>query len=157
MSGTWPTYRAALKARLNGLTITSPNSETLTAFEYPVGRQLVAAWPYAFVVPTGESITRESGGDRVMTKDVRVRIMIATAGSAEGGSGMEDLTKRYDAWKESLKDALDAGVGMDGTADIYALVQEFGDLAAFDDMDTGWGFEMTLEGAQLSESKMFSA
>lgn len=157
MSGTWPTFRAALKAQLDGSTVTAPNAETLKAFEYPPGRQTNAVFPYAFVIPTGETVTRESGGDRVTTKDVRVRVLLAPAGSAEGGSGMEDLAKRYDSWKESLKNALDDAVGMDGTADIYALEQTFGDLAFFDDMDTGWGFEMGLGTMQLSETKTFSA
>jgi len=158
MTGTWPTARAAIKAQLHGLTISSPNSETLTALEYPPGgRQDAGLFPYAYVVPTGETVTRESGGERVTVKDIRVRVMLAAAGGTEGGPGMEDLAKRYDAWKESLKDALDDSVALGGNADIYATEQVFDGLGPFDDIDRGWGFEMTLGTMQLSESKTFSA
>ena len=78
-------------------------------------------------------------------------VMLAPRGQS---SDMESLHKRYDAWKEALKDALDDAVAADGNADVF-LTQEFGDLAFFEDVDVGWGFDMTFGELQLSETKTF--
>lgn len=157
MTGTWPLARAALQAQLNAITITSPNAETMVALEYaPGGRQDAVTFPYCFPEPNGHTVTRESGGDRVGVKDVIIRVMLAPRGGVEGGEGMEMLHKRYDAWCVSLTDALDDAVAMDATVDIYGLDQQFGPLGAFDDIDAGWGFDMTIGMMQWSESKTFS-
>lgn len=157
MTGTWALARAALKAQLNGVTISSPHAETLTALEYaPGGRQDVLTFPYCFPAPNGHTETRETGGERVGRKDVVVRVMLSPRGGVEGGEGMETLHKRYDAWCVALGDALDDAVTMDGTADIYALEQEYGPLWPFDDIDAGWGFDLSLGQMQWSGAKTFT-
>jgi hypothetical protein len=157
MTGTWPLARAALAAQLDGITVSSPNAETLRALEFaPGGRQDVGLYPYCYPEPNGHTVTRETGGDRIGVKNVVMRVMLAPTGSVAGGEGMETLHKRYDAWCVSLTDALDDAVAMDATVDIYGLDQQFGPLGLFDDIDAGWGFDMTLGTMQWSESKTFS-
>ncbi|CAB4166851.1 hypothetical protein UFOVP1383_32 [uncultured Caudovirales phage] len=154
MAGTWPTARAALKAQLDGVTasVAGHEAETLDALEYaPGGRQDAQEWPYGFFLPVGEVVTREPGNQRITTKSPVFRVMLAPRGQS---SDMESLHKRYDAWKEALKDALDDAVAADGNADVF-LTQEFGDLAFFEDVDVGWGFDMTFGELQLSETKTF--
>lgn len=157
MSGTWPTARAAIKAQLNGVTWdlgASYDTATLTAFEYAVpGRQDAVNWPYAFVMPAEQRVRREPGGQRLTDIDAVVRVMLAPKGQSES---MEYLQTQYDAAVEALKDALDDGVALDGTADIF-LEQVFGGLVMYvpGDLDEGWGFEMTLAGIQISETKTF--
>ena len=158
MTGTYALARAALKAQLNGVTISSPNSETLTAYEYaPGGRQDAQTFPYCFPLPNGHTVQRDSGGDLVGRKDVIVRVMLAPRGGVEGGEGMETLHTRYDAWCLALTTALNDAVAMDGTVDIFGIEQQFGPLGLFDDIDAGWGFEMTLGTMQWSEAATFSA
>ena len=158
MTGSWALARAALKAQLDGVTITAPNTETLTAYEYaPGGRQDAQTFPYCFPLPNGHTVTRESGGDRVGRKDVIVRVMLAPKGGVEGGEGMETLHARYDAWCLALTTALDDAITIDGTVDIFGLDQQFGPLGLFDDIDAGWGFEMTLGTMQWSGAATFSA
>jgi len=154
MAGTWPTARAAIKAQLHGVTWTPAGFATseLTAFEYAVpGRQDAVNWPYAFIMPTEQRVRREPGGQRMTDIDAVVRVMLAPAGQSDN---IESLQTQYDAAVEALKDALDDGVALDGTADIF-LEQVFAGLVLFDDIDKGWGFEMTLEGIQISETKTF--
>ena len=158
MTGTWALARAALKAQLNGVTISSPNSETLTAYEYaPGGRQDAQTFPYCFPLPNGHTVQRDSGGDLVGRKDVIVRVMLSARGSVEGGEGMETLHTRYDAWCLALTTALDDAIAMDGTVDIFGIDQQFGPLGLFDDIDAGWGMEMTLGTMQWSGAATFSA
>lgn len=158
MTGSWALARAALKAQLDGVTITAPNTETLTAYEYaPGGRQDAQTFPYCFPLPNGHTVTRESGGDRVGRKDVIVRVMLAPKGGVEGGEGMETLHARYDAWCLALTTALDDAITIDGTVDIFGLDQQFGPLGLFDDIDAGWGFEMTLGTMQWSGAATFTA
>lgn len=143
--------------QLDAITITSPQAETMKALEYaPGGRQDAQTFPYCFPEPNGHIVQRESGGDRVGIKDVVMRVMLAPRGGVEGGEGMETLHKRYDAWCVSLADALDDAVAIDATVDIYGLDQQFGPLGLFDDIDAGWGFNMTLGTMQWSEAKTFS-
>lgn len=157
MTGTWPLARAALKAQLDGTEIQAPAVERLLALEYaPGGRQDATTFPYCFPEPNGHTITRETGGDRVGVKDIIIRVMLAPRGAPQGVGAVEGLHERYDAWCVALADALDDAVALDATADIYALTQEFGPLGQFDDIDAGWGFEMTLGTMQWSEAKTFS-
>lgn len=153
MSGTWPTARAAIKNQCNGVTWdlgASHDTATLTAYEYAAaGRQDAVNWPYAFIMPTEQRVRREPGGQRITDIDAVVRVMIAPKG--QSGS-MEYLQTQYDAAVESLKDALDDGVALDGNADIFDE-QSFGGLSLYDDLDEGWGFEMTIDGIQISETK----
>lgn len=149
MSGTWATARAAVQAQCNGVTVSSPYSETLTAYEYaPGGRQDLVAWPYAFPLPTGRRVRHEPGEQRYTTADLVVRVMLAPVGAID----MEELHKRYDAWCVALADAFDDALAFDNTVDQW-LEQVFGPLVLFEDIDRGWGFDMTFEGVELSETK----
>ncbi len=158
MAGSWAAFRAALKAQLNGVTIdlgASYDAETMTALEYAAaGRQDAGNWPYCFILPRGRRVSREAGGDRVSTVEAAVRVMLAPRGSSEN---IEYLQQRYDAWCDALADALDDAVAMDGSADIAAHEQLMGPLELYDDLDDGWGFEMTLPAVKYSEAKTFSA
>lgn len=158
MAGTWATFRAALKAQLNGVTIdlgADYDAETLKAYEYAApGRQDAVNWPYCVIMPNGRSVTRESGGDRVTTVPVTVLVMLAPSGAVDSP---ELLQTRYDAWCDALADALDDAISMDGTSDIAAHIQTFGDLQPIKSIDEGWGFEMILPSVQISEAKSFSA
>ena len=158
MSGTWPTFRAALKAQLNGVTVdlgASYDAETMMALEYAApGRQDASNWPYCVVLPEGRHLTRESGGDRVTTVPVTVLVMLAPFGASDN---QEYLQQRYDAWCDALSDALDDAISMDGTSDIAAHVQDFGRLEQIMSVDEGWGFELILPEVQISEAKTFSA
>lgn len=151
----WPTARAAIASELTGLTtaVSGLRPETLTAYEYaPAGRQDVSVWPYAFVLPTAQSVSRGANGLRISERDVQVRVMLAPVGESQD---MESLHKQYDAWVESLKDALDGAVTFGGAA-IFGM-QEFGALALFEDIDHGWGFQLTLGTVRIHEAKTFTA
>lgn len=155
MSGTWAAARAALAAQLNGVTFdlgADYAAETLKAYENAAaGRQDAVNWPYAFIMPGEQRVTREPGGQRLSEIDAVVRVMLAPLGQSDS---MEVIQQRYDGWVEALKDALDDAVALDGTSDIF-LAQVFSGLAKYDDLDAGWGFEMTIEGIQISETKTF--
>lgn len=155
MSGTWPTARAAIKAQLDGLTFTLDadfETETLTAFEFAVpGRQDAGNWPYCFVMPSPPTVERGPGRVRYETRDVRVRVMLAPQGQSDD---LETLQRRYDGWIDVLVAAFDDAVKLDGNADVF-LSQEFTGLTLYDDLDTGWGMELTLEGLRISKVKVF--
>lgn len=157
MSGTWPTARAAIKAQLDGLTFTLGadfEAETLTAFEFAVpGRQDAGNWPYCFVMPSPPVVERGPGRVRYETRDVRVRVMLAPQGQSDD---LETLQRRYDGWIDVLVAAFDDAVKLDGNADVF-LSQEFTDLALYDDVDKGWGFEMSLGQMRTSAVVTFSA
>lgn len=149
MSGTWATARAAVKAQCHGVAVSSPFVETLTAYEYaPGGRQDLVTWPYAFPLPTGRSVRHEPGEQRYITTDLAVRVMVAPVGTED----METLHQRYDSWCDALADAFDDAIAFDNTVDQW-LTQDFGPLLLFEDIDRGWGFDMTFGGVELSETK----
>lgn len=156
MSGTWATARAAIKNQINGVTFdlgAGFATETLTAYEFaPPGRQSPGTYPYAFLMPAEQRVTREPGMQRITTVDAVVRVMLATP--ANGNSNAEVLQRRYDACVEALKNAFDDAVALDGNADIF-LDQSFSGLEPYDDIDLGWGFEMTLGTVAISETKAF--
>ncbi len=157
MSGTWPTARAAIVAHLNGVTADAGASyatETLSAYEWaPGGRQPADKFPYCFITPAEITVSRGPGSYREIAIDVRVRFMLAPRGQSDD---MNMLQQRYDAWVVALMDAWDDAATIDGTADI-SVEQSFGGLALFEDIDNGWGFDMTLGNVRISEVKTFSA
>ena len=157
MAGTWPTARAAIKTHLDGLTSdlgASFGTETLTAFEWAVpGRQDVANWPYAFIRDSQRRTAPVAGSARVTQADPIVRVMLAPH-SYDGN--METLQRRYDAWVEVIFGAFDDAVTLDGTADVW-LEWAVGDITLFDDLDSGWGFELTMTGLRITEVKSISA
>ncbi|MGE3856995.1 MAG: hypothetical protein AB7G21_08580 [Dehalococcoidia bacterium] len=151
---TWPTARAALASHLEGLqiTVSGLEQETLKALEWaPSGRQDATLWPYGFVFPTGETVTRASGVRRT-TRELVFRLMLSPTGAE---TTLEVLQKRYDAWKEALKDSMDSAITIDGAATVFGE-QSFGELEPYDDIDKGWGFEMRLGALQFHEAKTFS-
>jgi hypothetical protein len=155
LSGTWPTARAAIVAQLSAATaqVTGLQAETLSAYEWaPAGKQPADKFPYCFVTPAEQQVNRYPGQMRETVIDVRVRFFL----SGRGEDSMENLQKRYDAWVEALKDAWDDTAALDGAADI-SVEQQFGGLALFEDIDTGWGFDMTLGNVRITETKTFSA
>ena len=157
MSGTWPLARAALQAKLNGLQVTSTErqTETLQALEYsPAGRQDVLQWPYAFILPFAQHVRRLPPYQRIVEGQPVVRMMLAPMNQTEE---MQVLQQRYDAWLEVLKDAFDSGIALGGAADVASTEQDFSGLILFEEIDTGWGFDMTLGQFRLSESKTFTA
>lgn len=156
MSGTWAAARAAIAERLDGLTVTVPglHQETLRALEHaPAGRQDVKNFPYAFVLPRGRSVTREPGGQRITTVQAAVRVILAPRAQT---LDMRRLQQRYDAWCDRLAAAFDGAVALGGAVDIFES-QEFEGLAFFDDVDTGWGFDLVLGELEFSETVEFSA
>lgn len=157
MSGTWATARAAIVAQLNGVTADAGASyatETLSAYEWaPGGRQPADKFPYCFITPAEQQVNRYPGQMRETVIDVRVRFMLAPRGQSDD---MNMLQQRYDAWVEALKDAWDDTAALDGSADI-SVEQSFSGLALLEDIDNGWGFDMTLGNVRISEVKTFSA
>lgn len=155
MSGTWPTARAAIKTHLDGVSWDAGapfDSEILRAYEFATaGRQDAGGWPYAFLLPFEQRVRREPGSQRITSGDPVVRVMLSPRGQSDS---MEALQTRFDAAVEALKDAFDDAVALDGNADIF-LEQVFTGLTLYEDLDEGWGFEMTLEGMELSETKTF--
>lgn len=155
MSGSWAQARAALASRLNGLQVTPSglSQETLRGFEYsPSGRQDVVNWPYAFVLPRGRTVRREPGDQRITVVEAVARIMLAPPAQTVN---LEQLQRRYEAWCDRLSDAFDGAVSLGAAVDIF-LDQTFEGLARFDDVDTGWGFDMALGDLECSETKAFS-
>lgn len=157
MAGTWPTARAAIVAQINGLSHdlgADFASKTLTAREFAfAGRQDASNFPYAFIMPAELRVTRHAGMQRATEVDAVVRVMLAPSSYA---GNMEVLHRLYDGWVATLTDALDDGVALDGTADVF-LDQSFSGLSNYDDLDEGWGFEMTLGGIRITEIKTFGA
>jgi hypothetical protein len=157
MTGTWPLARAAIAAQLDGLTVdlgAAFAAKTLRCEEFAfAGRQDARNFPYAFPLPAEQRVTRAAGSARITEIDATIRVMLVP--SAYSGD-METLHRYYDAWIEAFKDALDDAVTLDGTVDIW-LEQDFGPLTQFDDLDTGWGMDMTIGGIRITEVKTFSA
>ena len=153
MAGTWPTFRAALAAKLEGVSwqVEDQAAETLSGFEYtPPGRQEVSLLPYAYLLPFTPEITRVAGGQRLIAGEVTVRVML-------GGpdDDLEAVHQRYDGAWLAIADALDDFVAGDLTAD-YSHDQTFGPLVRFEDIDHGWGFELSI-GVRISETRTLSA
>lgn len=153
MAGSWPAARAAIKAQLDGATISDPQSETLSCYEYPPPGAS-SAYPWSYVIPSERTVTRRPGGQRWTVIDARVRVVLAPPTQ---GASREQLAKRYDAWCGALSDAMDDGIALDGNADVF-LEQRFSGLLQFEGMDHDqWGFEMTLGEIRISETKAFGA
>jgi hypothetical protein len=151
---TWPAARAAIAAHLDARTLTVPghSAETLDALEFPPGgRQDSGQWPYCFIVPTGQTVNRASALRRI-ERDVVVRVMLVPTGQ---GYEMESLAKRYEAWKNELTDRMDSAITINGTATVFGS-QSFGDLVLFEDIDAGWGFDMTLGSLQITAAASYS-
>lgn len=149
MSGSWVEVREATRLQCDGLIVNAPYYETLTAYEYaPAGRQDAPQWPYAFILPMGRTVRHEPGMQRYTVTDLTVRVFVAPRGQFD----MEAIQGRYDAWCDALSDAFDDALAMDYTVDQW-LVQQFGPLILFNDLDDGWGFDMTFGQIELSETK----
>lgn len=155
MSGSFAAARAAIKAQLHGTSVdlgADYATQELVAFEYaPPGRQTVEQFPYAFPLPAEVLVGRGPGGMRETLVDWQIRVMMAP----EGEQNLELLQKYYDAWVVALSDAWDDAAGLDGAADI-SVEQDFSGLMIFQDIDKGWGFEMTLKNVRITEDKTFS-
>ncbi|MGE0229979.1 MAG: hypothetical protein AB7I38_17040 [Dehalococcoidia bacterium] len=144
----WATMRAAVKDRLDGLTISTPVAQTLKAYEYaPGGRQDLTVWPYAFPLPLGRNVHRDNGEQRVTTVPFTWRVMLAPRAQAVD---MQRVHQLYDAWCDALVAAFDDAVALDETVD-YVDSQEFQPLQLFLDLDVGWGFDMVLQEAVMTE------
>jgi hypothetical protein len=156
MSGTWPTARAAIVARLDGLTLALGGdsvAETLAAFEFaPSGRQGVINFPYAYVLPTARNV-RRSAGMRYTTVDAAVRVFLAPP-NAQTDAGA--LQRRYDAWCDEIAATFDGAVALGGAADVI-VEQQFDGLERFDDIDQGWGFQFSLGSLRYSEPVTLTA
>lgn len=141
--------RAAVQDRLDGLTISAPEAQTLKAYEYtPGGRQEVTGWPYTFPLPLGREVQRDNGEQRVTTVPFTWRVLLQPPAAT---SNMQRVHQLYDAWCDALVAAFDAAVALDNTVD-YVDQQEFRPLTMFLDIDIGWGFDMVLQEAVMSET-----
>lgn len=138
-------------AAVNGTPSGVPG-ETLQAYEWAPGRQAIGRFPYAFPVPVEVAANRYPGQMRELLIDVGVRVML----SGIGEDDMERLHQRYDAWWTALLDAWDDAATLDGAADI-SVQQGFSGLLQYEDIERGWGFDMTLGAVRITEVKTFSA
>lgn len=149
MTGTWAGVRAAIRTELNGLSINSPVIESLTAYEHQP--DTTQTTPYAYVVAPARTVTRAAGGQRVTEPTPRVRVLLEADTIP---NGYEALAQRHDAWIDAIVDGFDDALTLNGNADVL-LSQEFSELALYQPENL-YGFEMTLSGVRISETKTFA-
>ncbi len=147
---TWPTARTALKNALDGLTISSPNAETLSAYEFPTpGHVEQDELPLAFVLPSARRIERMPTNWQKTHMDARVRFLLGV------NDDIEEISIRAESWIEKLITTFDSRVKLDNTVDIVGE-QTFTGLEFYDEHSGLWGFEMGLA-LQLSAAASLSA
>ena len=148
---TWPAARTAIQAALDGLTVSSPHSETLTAYEYPTpGHVEQDVVPVAFVVPPPRRVERMPSSWQRLHIDVTVRFLL---GGAE--QDFEDLSERAEAWIDAAITAFDSEITLGGAVDVVSN-QNFTGLVFYEDHTRAWGFEMGLT-LQISAAKTLTA
>jgi hypothetical protein len=149
VAGTWSGARTALRNELNGLAITSPVNETLTVHEHQPDTTLTT--PYAYIVAPARTVTRAAGGQRITEPAPKVRVLLEDAAVT---NGYQELAERHDAWIDKLVDALDDALTLNGNADLFEG-QEFSELSLYEPENL-YGFEMTVTGLRISETKTFT-
>lgn len=152
MAGTWPTFRDALVAQLDGVEwkAEAQRTETLKAFRFVTkGRQDAKTLPCAYPLPFTPEVVRTAGGQLVISGTVTVRLLL-------GGpqDNLEAIHQRYEACWVAVVYALDDFVAGDAAAD-YSHDQTISPLVRFEDIDQGWGFEIEIP-IRISETREFS-
>lgn len=149
---TWLTARAALVAKLNGLSLTASGyaAETLTCVEkIPNGND--QPWPISFPIPPARSVDRGPSGMRlVRVEEVRIRFWT-------GADNAEEAQDRMEAWVAYLIDTIGDSIEADGTAGVVILTQSFTEFSTFGPEGTPpYGFDMLL-GVNIADTETRSA
>ena len=147
---TWPAARTAIQVALDGLTISSPDAEALTAYEYPTpGHVEHDVLPAAFPLPPARRIVRMPSNWQKTHMDVRVRVLLGIE------PDIESISTRMESWIEALITAFDSEVTLGGDVDVVGE-QTFTGLEFYEEHSKVWGFEMGLA-LQISAQKTFTA